>query len=149
MNQKKNNDVAMGLHNEAKVLKYLNHKNRFNHSLQKTENTYDSFDFINDEYICELKSRRVHHNQYVSAMCGLNKIRDIKKYGNRKVRFYWLFTDGLYYWDYKKNNPFDYENNEYYTAQTKRNDRGYAEVSHCCYVWNKFLKKATSRLTSV
>jgi hypothetical protein len=151
MNQKKQNDLRWGNENEIKVLAYLNGTKKFRNTLQKTTNTYDTYDFVNHKYTCELKSRRVPHNEYVSAMCGINKVEDFAKgkYPKHKLRMYWLFTDGLYYWDFKKNNCLDYENNEWYSAMGGRFDRGYREECMCCYVWSKYLKKATSKVKSI
>lgn len=143
---KRKNDVAFGDEGERKVLKYLNHSKRFNKTLYKTKDTYHTYDFINDDYICELKSRRSASDKYCSAMCGLNKITEITKFPDKKLRFYWLFTDGLYYWDYKKNNALDWENNQWYSALGGRFDRGYKEEIMCCYVRYKYLQKVTGKV---
>lgn len=144
----KSNNLREGAINEKKVLKYLNHKNRFNKSLEKTQDRYATFDFYNDKYICELKSRNVKHNKYVSAMCGLNKIQDKHNYPNKKIRFYWLFTDGLYYWDYVKNVAGS-EDNQFYVAIGGRDDRGRVEKGFCMFVWRKYLTKQTRQINSI
>ena len=67
MNAKKIKDLSFGITNEQKVLRYLNKRKRFNGSLKKTENQFETFDFENDNYICELKSRRVNSRKYPTA----------------------------------------------------------------------------------
>jgi len=149
MNAIKIKDLSFGTMNEQKVLRYLNKRKRFNGSLRKTENQYETFDFENDNYICELKSRRVPSKRYPTAMCGLNKVKDIRKYPNKKIRFYFLFTDGLYYWDYKKNTAGSLIENEWFCALGGRSDRGKDEHTMMLHIKRDYLNKATSKINSV
>jgi hypothetical protein len=58
---------------------------------------YALFDFCNDEYEVELKSRRCKSNTYPTTMVGYNKLLYAKKHPNKKYVFAFNFEDGLYY----------------------------------------------------
>jgi len=81
---------------------------------------YDTFDYENATTQIELKNRRCKHNTYPSMMIGLNKLKKAEQTKkNRKTIFLFNFTDGLYYWNYDKE--------QYYTAYGGRKDRGIDE----------------------
>ena len=92
----KKEDLIYGKNNERDVLPLL--EKFFNEPLEKTENEMDTTDFVGHTIDMELKSRRIPHNKYATALVGENKIlaRD-------KSRYYyvvWKYTDGLFYLKY-------------------------------------------------
>jgi hypothetical protein len=62
------------------------------------------FDFYNDEYYFELKSRNVYKNTYQTTIIGLNKIEFAKK-TEKFCIFLFKFIDGLYFYIYDKDDP--------------------------------------------
>jgi hypothetical protein len=60
-------------------------------------------DYINDDakayddakVIVEVKSRRINHNQYATALLGFNKIEKAKGYKDKEIWFFWNYNDRL------------------------------------------------------
>jgi len=92
-------DLLFGLSNEVAVHKQI--ENTLGISLLKTGGKYDPYDFydLNNTFV-ELKSRRIKHNQYPTALVGQNKIQKIQE-GNHYY-FFFSYEDGLYYIKYDK-----------------------------------------------
>ena len=89
---------------EKNLVEYLNQENPDKPYVLFKER-YARFDFHNCEYMCEVKSRSNKHNQYWTTMVGYNKVKmaeEDEDDPNIKYRFYFTFTDGTYYWDFKK-----------------------------------------------
>lgn len=57
------------------------------------------YDFINDRYNIEVKSRKCKYNAYQTTLLTCNKI--VKESG-KKLYFIFNFIDGIYYIRYKK-----------------------------------------------
>ena len=70
MNDKKMTDLSFGKDNEIRV------KQRLGRLFGPLEDTgaMDEFDFKNDRFYIELKTRRVTKNKYPSTMVGENKV---------------------------------------------------------------------------
>tara|TARA_R110001592_G_scaffold78043_1_gene234446 strand:- start:1609 stop:2067 length:459 start_codon:yes stop_codon:yes gene_type:complete len=102
-------DLLMGRTNETKLMEYLNNlKENKNKQYELFRNQFSTFDFINEDTIAELKSRRVLCNQYHDTMIGNNKLKVCNEDHPENVKgaeyvFYFLFTDGLYKWKYNQN----------------------------------------------
>ena len=96
---------------------------------------YCYYDFSNDKYIIELKSRNIKHNQFPTAMINLPKINKWKKKdSNREFICAFFYTDGLYYWKY---NEAEIES----VGKTGRTDRGCVETYDMVYFKNSLLIK--------
>lgn len=135
-----NKDLNMGKSNENKVLTFLNGFCCKDPLIKRT-NKRAVIDFYNSCSEAELKSRRVKHNQYKDTMVGLNKILKAEKDTSKKLyRFYFLFTDGLYYWDYNKE--------QYTIRKGGRWDRGRPEIKEYAYVDVNDLILLTAELSS-
>jgi len=63
-------------------------------------NKYDLFDFRNEKYIIEVKTRRINHNRYNSQVFGYNKFLEGLKQIKEGLTPVFVFncTDGIYYW---------------------------------------------------
>jgi hypothetical protein len=100
MNSKKE-DIKLGELNETKAIPIIS--SFLNTTLTKDTNRYATFDFFNDPktiYV-ELKSRRIKHDKYETALIGLNKVNWCKD-PNINYYFVWLYNDGIYYLKYDK-----------------------------------------------
>jgi hypothetical protein len=143
-NQTYISDKSFGDYNEIKLLNYLNCVLYPNDKFNMFKNEHSTMDFINGKIIAELKSRRNRYNQYPDTMCGLNKINQAKASAEKgkdiKYKFYFLFTDGLYCWDYKEG--------EYSIRMGGRVDRGSNERKRYAYVDIKYLKLITTDINS-
>tara|TARA_R110000824_G_scaffold262518_1_gene451223 strand:+ start:70 stop:510 length:441 start_codon:yes stop_codon:yes gene_type:complete len=100
------NDLIMGKKNEQKFLKYLNEADEYEDKQFKVyKNQFSTFDFVNNDTIAELKSRRVRCQKFHDTMVGYNKLKvcnpkHINHIKDKKYVFYFLFRDGLFKWDY-------------------------------------------------
>tara|TARA_R110002020_G_scaffold319420_1_gene535317 strand:- start:178 stop:657 length:480 start_codon:yes stop_codon:yes gene_type:complete len=102
--------------------------------LKRTIYKYNRFDYTNEEYIIELKTRPTsNHNAYDrdgGLMFNYSKIEEYKKKGDkRKLIFAFNCKDGLYYWEYKDNN--------FSTGMGGRKDRGCKEYRMMAKVLSK------------
>ena len=133
-----NGDYKIGEIKERLVVDYLNSKHKKDkYELYKEKNSV--MDFYNDKYECELKSRKNKYDAYPTTMLGLNKVQDMKP--DKKYRYYFLFTDGLYRWEYNKD--------DFVTRNGGRCDRGKYEIKKYIYIDIKKLKLLTTRITSL
>jgi len=146
----KSNDIYKGDKNfgDYNEIKFLNHLNCILYPEKKFnmfKNEHSTMDFINGDIIAELKSRRNKYRQYPDTMCGLNKIRQAEasqeKGKDVQYKFYFLFTDGLYVWDFNKD--------EYTTRLGGRQDRGADERKKYAYVNIEYLKFVTTEINSL
>ena len=80
-----------------------------NTELNKYQEQFATFDYYNEKYEIELKSRRVKHNKYPSTMIGVNKytegLEHIKQ--GKLVYFFFNFIDGLYVYQLKENDKLE------------------------------------------
>jgi|DEB0MinimDraft_10_1074344.scaffolds.fasta_scaffold07724_3 hypothetical protein len=136
--QKFNNDYEKGISNEDRVLEFLNKDN--NDKFFKCSKNYE-FDFMNLEYTIELKSRNNNYNTYPSTMCGYNKLKIAEENPDKKYKFLFLFKDGLYEWDFKKD--------EYIVKKGGRKDRGKFEYKDYAYIEINKLKLLSDDIKSI
>ena len=132
-------DLIMGKTNEEKVLYYLNkhYDDKFNFCKYK----YSTFDFESSSIIGELKSRRNSYNKYPSTMVGYNKIQKAIEDNTKKYIFYFLFTDGLYSWEFN--------NDEYNIKVGGRCDRNKPEFKNYAFINIEFLKLITNEIKNI
>ena len=95
---------------------------------------YDAYDYSNEEYFIELKSRNCNHNTYDTTMISLSKIDFIKKHPDKKYMFFFKFIDGLYYHQY--NPSYNYE-----VKVSGRCDRGVPEYTNYIFIPIELLTK--------
>jgi hypothetical protein len=97
---------------------------------------FNSFDFYNENYLVELKSRRNNYNKYPTTMIGYNKIKKATD-KTKTYLFCFCFTDGLYYHIYDP--IYDYE-----IKLGGRHDRGCAEINDYLFIPIELLTKISS-----
>jgi hypothetical protein len=129
MNDKKIADLSFGQDNEIRVRQRLE---RLFGPLETTAQM-DEFDFKNDNFIIELKTRRVTKNKYPSTMVGENKV--VKGFehqiAGKRVFFVFDFVDCMCLWELNRD--------EYHVKHGGRWDRGKAEIKSYCYIPTKYL----------
>jgi hypothetical protein len=69
-------------------------------NIVKTEDDFDAIDFESSDTFLELKSRRIIHNKYPTALIGCNKIAKIKNISKPNNYICWNYLDGLFYLEY-------------------------------------------------
>ena len=91
---------------------------------------YNPFDYENDSYLIELKSRNINHNQYPTTMVNYSKIL---KTANLDKKRYIVFNymDGVYIWKVCKD--------EYTIGTGGRRDRGCNEYSTMAFIKKEHL----------
>jgi len=133
MNSIKILDQQLGYKNEI-IAKPLLEK-FFNCKLVKTDD-FATFDFYSDECLIELKSRRNTKNHYPDTMVGYNKIR-YAFYCGKPVYFCFLFTDGLFYYEFNKD---DLNNGNIIIKKGGTVRRGMNEIKDYAYIKTNMLK---------
>ena len=129
MNSKVTTDLSFGRDNEIRVKQRLQ---RLFGPLEETD-AMDEFDFKNDNFYIELKTRRVTKNKYHTTMVGENKV--IKGFehqlAGKRVFFVFDFVDCMCIWELDRD--------EYEVRHGGRTDRGIAEIKSYCYVHTNYL----------
>lgn len=135
-------DLNMGLNMETALKPVLD--NKFGDL--KLTSKYDKFDYINDNFIIELKTRRIKFKQYPTLIFSEKKLIKAKTIKDKRIFFMFKLEDGLYYWEYDK----DRENidNEYFIAKGGRKDRGKNEIQNCVNVKNDYIKNFNDLIIS-
>ena len=122
-------DLSFGKDNEIRVKKRLE---RLFGPLEDT-GTMDEFDFKNDGFYIELKTRRVTKTKYPTTMVGENKV--IKGFehqmAGKRVFFVFDFVDCMCIWELNRD--------EYHVKHGGRWDRGTPEIKSYCYIPTKYL----------
>lgn len=90
---------------------------------------YSIFDYANsiNSVFVELKSRRVKHDDYPTAIVGLNKIRVACEDPTKIYYFCFNYTDGLYYIKFDKTLFSSFESNKGYWRSDRDDCVNYAQ----------------------
>ena len=130
--------LKKGLKNEKITLYYLNKNEYQDDKFILYKDPGNPVDFRNDKIIGELKSRSCKYEKFRETMFGYNKLKYLIKNNDQKEwKFYFLFTDGLYVWNYKKG---EYSIRDYFHTEKQ-------EYEHYVYVDIKYLVKITEEIT--
>jgi len=125
----KKKDLQLGLSNEKKLLPKF--KEIFGDDLEQN-NQYDVFDYENETYMLELKTRRIRHNQFYDLQIGLNKLEFAFKTKDKISVIVWDCIDGLYYWIPKAR--------QFTVRMGGTSRRGCWEKKLCAFVPHKYIK---------
>jgi hypothetical protein len=135
-------DLKMGEENELKNVATLS--GFFKTDLSKNNGKYATIDWSNQSntvYV-ELKSRRIYHNLYPTALIGLNKVNFCND-PTKNYYFVYAYTDGLFYIKYDKELFKTFE-----IKQLKiglRNDVNRIELSDVMHIPVKLLTKIENK----
>lgn len=129
-NQQYQADMSFGFSEEDRIQPIL--EKQFG-ELTKLDK-YNPFDFENEDYIIEVKSRRINHNKYNTLMFAYSKIEKLEGYEDEKIAiFVFNCDDGIYYWEY--------DSSEFTKGRGGRCDRGCNEYATMAYIEIKHLTK--------
>ncbi len=90
-------DYAKGLLKEKEVLKTLRTQKRYA-DLIHCDYAFSKFDFYNDKYEIELKSRNCRSDRYTTTFIPVDKV---ERSTQKKIILFFKFEDGLFYIRYK------------------------------------------------
>jgi len=147
--KKVSRDETFGLLYENLLQDYFDEHLELHGKIIKTKNKFNVVDYINDEWVCELKSRRYSIHSFHSFMIGANKMREAEKAykqeNHKKYRFYFTLKEGVFYWDFTPW-PEDDSDLQYYYGMGGRCDRGKDERKECAYIFAEDLKLLTDEI---
>lgn len=140
MNKRKVFDLKFGERTEKVFFKYVN-ENLFKDDNLIKGNDYSVYDFSNKNCFVELKSRTNNYKKYETTMVGYNKLKIAEKdETDNNYIFFFLFTDGLYKWDFNIR--------EYQVKNGGRYDRGRPEFKPHSFIPIEYLKLVTKDINS-
>ena len=118
-------DLSFGNISENKLLPYF--RKKYGEEIAKSEYRYSFFDYSDSKTLIELKTRRIRHNQYPTALCNLNKIQKLYN-DERNAYLIFSYLDGLFEVPIKENYK------KWKTKTNTRCDRGKNETSTVCHI---------------
>ena len=135
--QKLNEDLMFGLKSEQWIKHILSLKYGDLEKLDK----YNNFDFKGDKIWIEVKTRRINHDTYPTLMFTKKKLdKGLEHHldNGDNVVFIFRCYDGIYYWDYIKD---DVISKDYTIEMSGRKDRGITEEEECVHIKTSDLSK--------
>ena len=126
----KKQDLQLGLSSEKKMIFRI--RELFGKDIERN-GLYDIFDYENEKYQIELKTRRIRSTDFADIMIGLNKLQIAEKTENKKSIFLWKMVDGLFMWEFNKN--------QYSVRMGGTCRRGKDERKFCGFVPTEYLIK--------
>lgn len=95
--------------------------------ISKSDDRYSFFDYSDDNTLIELKTRRIKHDKYPTALCNLRKIKKLVE-DPRNSYLIFSYLDGVFEVPIK-------ENWKYWKTRTNtRCDRGKKESATVCLI---------------
>jgi hypothetical protein len=98
-------DYNKGCNDEIIVLPIIT--KFFNRDIKKTENRYSKFDFEDNEFKYEMKSRNNKYNTFPTTLIPADKLVC------KNIIFLFKFFDGLYYIEYDEDTFKNFEKSQY------------------------------------
>jgi hypothetical protein len=104
-------DYSFGIQKEGEILPII--RNYFERDIQKCSQRYELYDFFDEKYKYELKSRNINYSEYEKTIIPADKIC-------KGLILLFNFKDGLYYIKYRKS-KFDMFERKLF-VRNQRND---------------------------
>jgi hypothetical protein len=127
---------AFGKVQEARVLPVIREK--FQRDIIASEGQYAKYDFYDDDYNYELKSRTFHYRKYDTTMIQLNKTCKCDEKG---LMLLFNFTDGVYYIEYNEEQFDKYFRQQYSQVNESWDERPHLYIPitdlHLLHLWEK------------
>tara|TARA_R110000824_G_scaffold340249_1_gene526758 strand:+ start:766 stop:1227 length:462 start_codon:yes stop_codon:yes gene_type:complete len=141
-----NKDYKNGKSNEERVVKFLNDNTYYQYYLEKKKFSLYDFKIFNEpNRLEELKSRDFFHDDFETAMIGKEKIEKAIKYHKKmKFQFWYLYKDGLFYYDF---NIEDIKNANIFLDFWCRTSRGREEKKLVYYIPKELLTFFSDEIT--
>jgi len=121
-------DLIFGKRNEKKLVHYLNTHECKDDPVALYENERNQLDMRNTKFIGEQKTRNCNHNSHPDTMFGYNKIIFLRGLNETRIfKFYFLFKDGLYVWDF---NEAEFTVRDFYHQERGVIDQAYVDIKY-------------------
>lgn len=111
-------DFTYGSSQEKKVLPIINEY--FERDIKRFENRYDKYDFFDETYVYELKSRSNFKDKFPTTMITMNKLSEEKN-----LILLFNFADCLTYIEYDKEKFNKYETKYFSRAKLKEDEKNH------------------------
>lgn len=111
------NDYIFGASKENEIFDILEQK--FGKLIKNSR--YSKYDFENEKYAIELKSRKCNYSFYPTTLLTCNKITNT----NKKLYFIFNFTDGIYYIKYREHIFNTFEKKKYSRVNKTYDEKDY------------------------
>ena len=133
-------DLALGKASELSNIEIL--QLFLNTTLTKNEDDYAVFDFEDPSktIFCELKTRRIPHDRWDTALIGLNKVAFCNAMPEVEFWFAYCYLDGVFVVKYDKE-LFDTFTVEEQFVRSSRSDAANNGPSKVCLIPRKYLQK--------
>ena len=140
-------DYNRGKLNEKRVVKFLNENTCYKYYLERNNFSLMDFKIYGEpNRLDELKSREINHDDFPTAIIGKQKIEQaIKNHETKKYQFWYLYKDGLFYYDFKIE---DINNKKIFLDWWKRTNRGKLEKKLVYYIPKDLLTLFSDKITS-
>ena len=139
-------DYEMGKVNEKRVIKFLNENTHYKFFMERNQFALMDFKIFGEpKRLDELKSRDVFHDDFPTAIIGKEKIEQaIKNHKSMKFQFWYLYKDGLFYYDFKIE---DIKSKRIFLDWWKRYSRGKLEKKLVYYIPKELLTLFSDKIT--
>tara|TARA_S200002703_G_scaffold139724_1_gene130601 strand:- start:179 stop:607 length:429 start_codon:yes stop_codon:yes gene_type:complete len=118
-------DLRFGYTSEENLLPLFRHI--YGDAIAKSSDRFSFFDYSDDSTLIELKTRRIRHDQYPTALCNLQKIKRLVA-DKRAAYLVFSYLDGVY------QVPIDENWMRWKTRTNTRRDRGREESATVCLI---------------
>lgn len=119
------NDLKFGDNNECSLLPLF--RKQYGADIKKSTYRYSFFDYSDDQTLLELKSRRINHDKYPTALCNLEKIKKLAQ-DPRQAYLIFSYLDGVFEIPIRENWK------KWATRINTRSDRGKNESATVCLI---------------
>ena len=142
-----NKDYKMGKINEKRVINFLNIHTLYKFYMVKNQFSLMDFKIYGEpNRLDELKSRDIFHDEFPTALIGKQKIEQaIMFHKTKKFQFWYLYNDGLFYYDFKIE---DIKSKRIFLDWWKRTSRGKTEKKLVYYIPKELLTLFSDEITS-
>lgn len=115
------NSYQFGKKAEKDILPIL--QDYFKREIKKYSERFSKFDFYDDVYNYELKTRSNHYNKFPTTMITENKVA-----GDKKQIFIFNFTDAIYYIEYDKEVFETFDKKQFSRAGLKSDEKSHIYI---------------------
>tara|TARA_S200002703_G_scaffold121986_1_gene107878 strand:+ start:1390 stop:1893 length:504 start_codon:yes stop_codon:yes gene_type:complete len=129
-------DLSFGYTSEENLLPLF--RRVYGDKIVKSSDRFSFFDYSDDDSLIELKTRRINHDRFPTALCNLEKVKKLAA-DPRQAYLVFSYLDGVFQVPIK-------ENWKYWTTRTNtRCDRGRNESAVVCLIPHTQMERLTDK----
>lgn len=118
-------DLVFGYTSETNLLPLF--RRVYGDKISKSTDRYSFFDYSDDNSLIELKTRRINHDRFPTALCNLEKVKKLAA-DPRRAFLVFSYSDGVY------QVPINENWKTWATRTNTRCDRGRKESAVVCLI---------------